>query len=220
MIQSVVLASAAAGVLTAAAVIGITGLLIAVLLGVAANVFEVPVDEKAIAIRDVLPGANCGGCGYAGCDAMAAAIAAGEAPVNGCPVGGPAVADKIGEIMGVSAGEDVKKVAFVKCAGTCDKASVKANYYGISDCRSAAAIPGRSDKACAYGCMGFGSCVAACGFDAIHIEHGVAVVDKEKCVACGKCAEECPNHLIELIPYDATKVVSCSNQDTKSDGSL
>ena len=213
MIQSVVLASAAAGVLTAAAVIGITGLLIAVLLGVAANVFEVPVDEKAIAIRDVLPGANCGGCGYAGCDAMAAAIAAGEAPVNGCPVGGPAVADKIGEIMGVSAGEDVKKVAFVKCAGTCDKASVKANYYGISDCRSAAAIPGRSDKACAYGCMGFGSCVAACGFDAIHIEHGVAVVDKEKCVACGKCAEECPNHLIELIPYDATKVVSCSNQD-------
>lgn len=133
MIQSVVLASAAAGVLTAAAVIGITGLLIAVLLGVAANVFEVPVDEKAIAIRDVLPGANCGGCGYAGCDAMAAAIAAGEAPVNGCPVGGPAVADKIGEIMGVSAGEDVKKVAFVKCAGTCDKASVKANYYGISD---------------------------------------------------------------------------------------
>ena len=110
MIQSVVLASAAAGVLTAAAVIGITGLLIAVLLGVAANVFEVPVDEKAIAIRDVLPGANCGGCGYAGCDAMAAAIAAGEAPVNGCPVGGPAVADKIGEIMGVSAGEDVKKV--------------------------------------------------------------------------------------------------------------
>ena len=94
MIQSVVLASAAAGVLTAAAVIGITGLLIAVLLGVAANVFEAPVDEKAIAIRDVLPGANCGGCGYAGCDAMAAAIAAGEAPVNGCPVGGPAVADK------------------------------------------------------------------------------------------------------------------------------
>ena len=146
MIQSVVLASAAAGVLTAAAVIGITGLLIAVLLGVAANVFEVPVDEKAIAIRDVLPGANCGGCGYAGCDAMAAAIAAGEAPVNGCPVGGPAVADKIGEIMGVSAGEDVKKVAFVKCAGTCDKASVKANYYGISDCRSAAAIPFRSQQ--------------------------------------------------------------------------
>ena len=146
MIQSVVLASAAAGVLTAAAVIGITGLLIAVLLGVAANVFEVPVDEKAIAIRDVLPGANCGGCGYAGCDAMAAAIAAGEAPVNGCPVGGPAVADKIGEIMGVSAGEDVKKVAFVKCAGTCDKASVKANYYGISDCRSAAAIPAAAIK--------------------------------------------------------------------------
>ncbi|MCI5641179.1 MAG: RnfABCDGE type electron transport complex subunit B [Lachnospiraceae bacterium] len=213
MIQTILLATAVKGVVVAAAVIGITGLLIALLLGIAANVFAVPVDEKAVAIRETLPGANCGGCGYAGCDALAAAVAAGEAPVNGCPVGGAAVAEKIGAIMGVSAGDAVKQVAFVKCAGTCDKAGVKANYYGIADCKRAAAIPGKGDKACAYGCMGFGSCVAACNFDAIHVEHGVAVVDKEKCVACGKCAEECPNGLIELIPYDATKVVSCSNKD-------
>ena len=102
---------------------------------------------------------------------------------------------------------------YVNCSGTCDKAGIKANYYGISDCKRAAAIPGRGDKACSFGCMGFGSCVAACKFDAIHVEHGVAIVDKEKCVACGKCAEECPNGLIELIPYDAKWSVACSNKD-------
>ena len=115
--------------------------------------------------------------------------------------------------MGVDAGEAVRMVAFVKCNGTCDKAGLKANYYGISDCKRAAAIPGRGDKACSFGCMGFGSCVAACQFDAIHVVDGVAVVDKEKCVACGKCAEECPNHLIEMVPYDASYGVACSNQD-------
>ena len=176
-------------VLIAAAVIGITGLLIALLLGFAAIQFEVPVDEKEIAVREFLPGNNCGGCGYAGCDALAKAIAAGEAAVNACPVGGAAVAAKIGEVMGVDGGEAVKMVAFVKCAGTCAKAGIKANYYGISDCKRAAAIPGRGDKACSFGCMGFGSCVAACQFDAIHVQQGIAVVDKEHCVACGKCIE-------------------------------
>lgn len=207
------LLSGAVGVITAALVIGVIGLLIALVLGVAANVFAVPVDEKELAVRDVLPGNNCGGCGYAGCDALAKAIANGEAQVSACPVGGAAVAEKISAIMGVEGGDAEKQVAFVKCAGTCDKAGVKANYYGIHDCKMAAAIPGKSDKACSYGCMGFGSCVAACQFDAIHIEHGIAVVDKEKCVACGKCVSECPNHLIELIPYDAKWTVSCTNMD-------
>lgn len=201
------------GVLIAAAVIGVIGLLIAVLLGVAAIQFAVPIDEKEIAVRDLLPGNNCGGCGYAGCDALAKAIAAGEAATNACPVGGAAVAEKISGVMGVDGGETVKLVAYVKCAGTCDKAGIKANYYGISDCKRAAAIPGRGDKACAYGCMGFGSCVSACQFDAIHVKNGVAVVDKEKCVACGKCAAECPNGLIEMIPYEGKLAVSCSNKD-------
>lgn len=201
------------GVIMAAVVVGLIGLLIGLLLGFAAKAFAVPVDEKEIEVREFLPGNNCGGCGYAGCDALAKAIAAGEAPVNACPVGGAAVAEKIGNVMGVAAGESVKMVAYVKCSGTCDKAGIKANYYGISDCKRAAAIPGRGDKACSFGCMGFGSCVAACKFDAIHVEHGVAIVDKEKCVACGKCAEECSNGLIELIPYDAKWSVACSNKD-------
>ena len=201
------------GVILAACVIGVLGLLIALLLGFAAIKLAVPVDEKEIAVREYLPGNNCGGCGYAGCDALAKAIAAGEAPVNACPVGGAAVAEKIGAVMGVEGGDAVKMVAFVKCAGTCEKAGIKANYYGVSDCKSAAAIPGRGDKACAYGCLGFGSCVAACQFDALHIKEGVAFVDKEKCVACGKCIQECPNGLIELVPYDAKYAVSCSNKD-------
>ena len=202
-----------AGILHAAILIGVIGILIGLLLGFAAIKLAVPVDEKEIEVREFLPGNNCGGCGYAGCDALAKAIAAGEAPVNACPVGGAAVAEKTGAVMGVDAGEAVRMVAFVKCNGTCDKAGLKANYYGISDCKRAAAIPGRGDKACSFGCMGFGSCVAACQFDAIHVVDGVAVVDKEKCVACGKCAEECPNHLIEMVPYDASYGVACSNQD-------
>lgn len=213
MIQGLFLAASASGVGVAAAVIGVTGLLIGLLLGFAAKAFAVPVDEKEIAVREFLPGNNCGGCGFAGCDALAKAIAVGEAPVNACPVGGAAVADKIGAVMGVDSSGAVKNVAYVKCAGTCDKAGIKANYYGISDCKRAAAIPGRGDKACAFGCLGFGSCVAACQFDAIHVEHGIAVVDKEKCVACGKCIQECPNGLIELVPYDAKFAVSCSNKD-------
>ena len=109
------------GIILAAAVVGGTGLVISVLLGIASEKFKVPVDEKEIAVRECLPGNNCGGCGYAGCDGLAKAIAQGEAPVNGCPVGGAAAADKIAAIMGVEAGEAVKQVAFVKCAGTCEK---------------------------------------------------------------------------------------------------
>lgn len=201
------------GVVIAALVIGIIGLLIAILLGVAAIQFSVPENEKEIAVRELLPGNNCGGCGYAGCDALAKAIANGEAPVNACPVGGAPVADKIGGVMGVESGESVKMVAFVKCSGTCDKSGLKANYYGISDCKRAAAVPGRGDKACRTGCLGFGSCVSACQFDAIHIKNGVAVVDREKCVACGRCREECPNGLIEMIPYDSKYAVACSSKE-------
>ena len=86
--------------------------------------------------------------------------------------------------MGVESGDSVKMVAFVKCAGTCDKAGIKANYYGIADCKRAAAIPGRGDKACSFGCLGFGSCVAACQFDAIHVENGIAVVKKMEETDC------------------------------------
>ena len=204
-------------ILLAMVVVGGTGLLIAILLGIASEKFKVPVDEKEVAIRAELPGNNCGGCGYAGCDGLAKAIANGEAPVNGCPVGGAAAAEKISAIMGVEAGEFVKKVAFVKCAGTCDKAKSKYKYAGNEDCVSAMSVPGGGPKACSFGCTGFGSCVKVCDFDAIHVINGVAVVDKEKCVACGKCVAACPNHLIELVPYSAKHLVQCASHDKGKD---
>ena len=120
---------------------------------------------------------------------------------------------KIGEIMGVEAEETVRKVAFVKCAGTCEKAKKDYEYAGVEDCRAMAYVPGGGPKACSYGCMGYGSCVAACPFDAIHIVDGIAKVDKEACKACGKCVETCPRHLIELIPYEAKLAVACSSED-------
>ena len=201
------------GIILAAAVVGGTGLVISVLLGIASEKFKVPVDEKEIAVRDCLPGNNCGGCGFAGCDALAKAIAAGEAEVGSCPVGGKAVADQIAAIMGVESGDDERKVAFVKCAGTCEIAKSKYQYDGIEDCVSAVSVSGGGPKACAYGCTGFGSCVKVCDFDAIHVVNGIALVDEEKCVACGKCVATCPKSLIELVPYQQKYKVQCNSKE-------
>lgn len=204
-------------VIASAAVVGVIGIVIGVLLGIASEKFKVEVDEKEILVRNELPGNNCGGCGYAGCDALAKAIAAGQADVGACPVGGAPVAEKIASIMGVEAGAGVKKVAFVKCKGTCDKTRMQYRYYGIDDCRKVSVVPGTGEKACSYGCMGYGSCVKACEFGAIHVVDGVAVVDKEKCVACGKCTEACPLGLITLVPYDAEHLVQCNSHDKGKD---
>lgn len=201
------------GIIIAGGLIAAVGIFIGVFLGVAGEKFEVEVDPRETEILNTLPGNNCGGCGYPGCSGLAAAIVKGEAPVNQCPVGGAEVGKKIGEIMGISAGDSEKQVAFVKCAGTCEKASTQYDYVGVKDCNLAKRVPGGGPKACDYGCIGFGSCVKACPFDAIHVIDGVAYVDKEACKACGKCVATCPNHLIELVPYKAEHLVQCSNQD-------
>ena len=123
--------------------------------------FYVTVDEREAAVRECLPGNNCGACGYAGCDAMAAAIVAGDAPVNGCPVGGAPCAEKIGGIMGQDAEVLERQVAFVRCKGTCENTRKQGNYVGVTDCR-AAALGGVNVGECDYGCMGLGSCVNVC----------------------------------------------------------
>lgn len=201
------------GILTATAVVGVVGIFVGLFLGVAGIKFRVEVDEREEAVLAALPGNNCGGCGYAGCSGLAAAIARGEAPVNACPVGGAPVGEKIAAIMGVEAGTSERKVAFVACMGDCDKARQDYDYYGARDCRMMGFVPGGGPKSCNSGCLGYGSCVKACPFDAIHVVNGVAVVDREKCKACGKCVEACPKHLISLIPYDAKYVVACSSKD-------
>lgn len=200
-------------IIVATVVVAAVGLFIGIFLGVAGKKFAVETDEKEVAVREALPGNNCGGCGFPGCDGLAAAIAKGEAPVNGCPVGGDAVGKVIAGIMGQEVVETVRQTAFVKCTGTCEKTKSDFVYTGVEDCEMMAFIPGGGAKSCSYGCMGFGSCVKACPFDAIHIINGVAVADKEKCKACGKCVAKCPNHLIELVPYTQTTFVGCSSHD-------
>ena len=174
------------GIIIATVIVGGVGVFIGLFLGAAGEKFAVEVDEKEVAIRECLPGNNCGGCGYAGCDGLAAAIAKGEAPVNGCPVGGASVGAKIGAIMGVEADAKVRKVAFVKCAGTCEVAPKNYEYTGAKDCRFVSMMQNGGDKVCTFGCLGYGSCVKECPFDAIHIVNGVAVVDTDACKACGK----------------------------------
>ena len=197
------------GILLATAIVGGTGLFLGLFLGFFGKRFYVETDEKADAVREALPGNNCGGCGYAGCNALAEAIAKGEAPIDACPVGGVLAAKEIGKIMGKEVGTVKRMTAFVKCAGTCDKTAVEYEYYGVKDCEMMPFIPGAGAKKCKEGCLGYGSCVRSCLFDAIHIENGVAVVDKEKCKACGKCVAVCPKHLIELVPYEASHLVQC-----------
>ncbi len=201
-------------IVIATVTVGIVGILIGVLLGIASEVFKVEVDEKEIQVREALPGNNCGACGYPGCDGLAKAIASGEAKVNQCPVGGQPVAAKIAVIMGVDdVGASEKKVAFVKCKGNCNYTKKLYTYSGLYDCNGAMVVPGAGGKSCEYGCMGYGSCVKACEFDSIHIVDGIALVDKEKCVACGKCVSACPKKLIDMVPYKAKTLVQCNSQD-------
>ncbi len=201
----------------ATAVVALTGLVIGALLSFAGEKFKIEIDEREAKIRENLPSANCGGCGYAGCDALAEAIVQGKAPVTACPVGGPALAKKIAEIMGVESDGGTKMVAHVRCSGTCTKTKANYDYYGPKDCRLAFLSPGHGSKKCYYGCCGFGSCAEVCPFDAIRIVDELAVVDKEKCKACGKCIEACPAGIIEMKPYDSKYAVQCSSKSKGKD---
>lgn len=203
-------------VLIAAGVVGVIGILAGILLGFASEKFKVEVDEKEIKVRELLPGNNCGGCGFPGCDGLAAAIAKGEAKPNGCPVGGEEVAKQIALVVGGDA-DATKMVAHVMCAGNCEKAKDAYQYVGPKDCKMASNTPGGGPKACSKGCMGFGSCKAVCQFDAITIVDGIAVIDKDKCKACGMCIAECPRHIISMIPYEAGAVVECNSNDFGKD---
>lgn len=205
-------------VIFAVLVLSVLGALFGLVLAVAAKKFAVEVDERQEAISGVLPGANCGGCGYPGCGGYAAAVVAGKAPVNACAAGGPAVAALIAEIMGVAAGDSVRKIAQVQCTGGgCE--FQKYDYVGIPDCLAASRALGGGPLSCKYGCLGFGTCVKACPFDAIHVVDGVARVDDEKCVACGKCVAICPRSIIQLAPRKTKKhvVIACSSKDKGAD---
>ncbi|MEF9919194.1 MAG: RnfABCDGE type electron transport complex subunit B [Eubacterium sp.] len=189
------------------------GLVFGAGLALASKIFEVKMDERVPLVREALPGANCGGCGYPGCDALASSIVKGEALINACPVGGLAVASKIGEIMGKSAGASEPEVACVQCKGDCENAPNRSDYYGIHDCREALIANGGIKK-CRYGCIGFGTCVEACMFGALSMgDNGLPEVDVDKCTSCGKCKAICPNHIIDLIPKNQLIHVDCHSMD-------
>ena len=187
--------------------------LCAVLLTVADKYFGVPVDEKEAAVRDCLPGANCGACGYSGCDGYAKALAEGktDAP-NLCVPGGEGAAQDIAAILGVEATDVDIKVAYVACNGVCEASKQKFEYVGVKSCKIAN-MSYNGQKMCNYACLGFGDCASICPQNAISIVDGVARVDRELCIGCGMCSRICPNGIIKMISEDKKVKVVCSNHD-------
>lgn len=175
--------------------------------------FGVKEDETFVAIRDCLPGANCGACGYSGCDGYAKALSERKTDAtNLCVPGGDKSSNDIAAILGVEAGDVVEKVAYVACNGTCDAVQRKYDYRGQKTCH-AANLSYNGDKFCTFACLGYGDCMRVCPRDAIYIENGIAHIDPKKCIGCGMCARECPNNIIRLINDTTRVVVECSNHD-------
>jgi electron transport complex protein RnfB len=188
------------------------GLAFGLILSYASKKFAVEIDERVEKIRGVLPGANCGGCGFSGCDQYAEAIVGESAAINLCPVGGSGVVTQISEIMGVDSESGEKMVARVMCNGTWDKVKIKFDYDGIIDCRSAATMAG-GPSSCIYGCEGMGSCKRVCAFGAIEVENGLARIIERKCSGCGRCVVECPKGIIKMVPAKSEYSVCCSNHE-------
>ena len=199
-------------IILAVAVVGVIGLIFGCLLSFASVIFRIEKDKREEEILEILPGANCGACGYAGCSAYAGAIVNDDAEINLCSVGKNAVAEKIGDIMGRKAETVEPMVAKVMCGGKCSVATKKYEYIGIHDCVAASKLAG-GDKDCPNGCLGYGNCVIACPFDAIEIKDEIAVVNEEKCQACGLCIKKCPKNIIKFVPKKNKVWVLCSNTE-------
>ncbi len=199
-------------------VLGVTGLVAAVLLYIVAQKFKVEEDPRIDQVQEVLPGANCGGCGFAGCRALAEACVKATS-LDGllCPVGGAPTMAKVGEILGLAPVEAAPKVAVVRCNGTCEARPRTSEYNGAPSCQIMHNLY-VGESACPFGCLGCGDCVAACTFGALSMdpETGLPVVDDEKCTSCGQCVKACPRHIIELRnkgPKSRRMVVLCVNKD-------
>lgn len=193
-------------------VLGAIALVFGILLAVAAKKFAVEKDPRIDQIAEHLAGANCGGCGYSGCSSYAKAIVDGEASVGLCPVAGSEANLAIAQIMGVEVKEPVRMRAQVMCSGNHTTASYKYLYQGLADCHSVSRL-GNGPKECSYGCIGLGSCVNACMFNAIKLKDGAAFVEYDHCRACGMCVTSCPQNLIELVPFDSQYWVACKSKD-------
>ncbi len=195
----------------------VIGIIAGVVLGLANHFMAVKENEKVKALREALPGANCGGCGFSGCNQYAEALA--ESPnlrTNLCPVGGDAVAARISEILGVAASKTEPKCAVVRCVGSKDVAHTVADYEGIDSCLAASMLY-NGGKGCRFGCLGYGDCAGVCDTGALSVRNGVAVVEPSLCVACGKCVKACPKQLIALVKAGERPYVPCRNTDKGAD---
>ena len=200
-------------------ILTVLGLVLSLVLFWVARKFRVEEDPRIDEIEKTLPGANCGGCGFAGCRAFAdAAVKAGNLDANYCPVGGSEVMKKVAAILGCEVAETAPRLAVVRCSGSCANRPKINEYEGVQSCKVKAALYS-GDTGCIFGCLGCGDCVAACGFGALSMDPvtGLPVVDEEKCTACGKCVAACPKRILELRPKGPRGMrmyVSCTNKDT------
>ncbi len=199
-------------ILLAFLVVTATGLLFAILLSLVSHFFGVKKDEKEAELRALLPGVNCGACGYKGCDDYAKALAEGKAAPNLCIPGAKGVADELAAALGVEAAPVKDVVAFVHCNGNCEAAKPDYTYDGIVSCAAANALYG-GQYVCKFGCLGFGDCAKACPNDAICIDDGIAHIDTSRCLGCGICKNACPKNIISMVPQEARTVVMCQNHD-------
>jgi electron transport complex protein RnfB len=197
-------------------IIGGTGLICAAVLAIAARFLAVHEDPRIETVTAILPGINCGACGYAGCSDYAKHIVVDGLPVNLCAPGGHETIRKIAEFMGVSADITERRVAVVLCAGDDIVATRNAQYNGIADCSAAQQIGGNG-KTCRYGCMGLGSCARVCPVGAIELVRGLAVVHPDLCISCGRCVGTCPRRLIHMVPESRFLHILCSSHDTGPD---
>lgn len=195
--------------------LGIMGFTAGGLLMLASKKLSVQVDTRVEELANVLPESNCGACGYASCMALAKALAAGEAAATSCIAGGSKVAGEVAEILGkpVDLTQITQQVAVVQCRGGKGTACERFEYTGLKDCSAALLVAG-GHKACVYGCLGLGTCVVVCPFDAIKMgEDGIPIIDEDKCTACGKCVEVCPRNIITLIPREKEVYLACVSHD-------